>query len=113
MVTWGHLYISLNQPAIVPPADCIPNVELFRRLATTMGFDDDYWKRTDEEMLIDFHDWDAPALEGITWESLKETGWARINVGAPESARPTPKATSRRPRASASSSPASPRAATS
>ena len=86
MVTWGHLYITLNQPAIDPPGDCVPNVELFRRLATTMSFDDDYWDRTDEEMLIDFHDWEAPALDGITWELLKERGWARINVGTPDDA---------------------------
>jgi anaerobic selenocysteine-containing dehydrogenase len=84
MVTWGHLYISLNQPAIEPPGECVPNVELFRRLAKTMGFDDDYWNRTDEQMLIDFHDWDAPALEGITFEKLKEVGWMRLNVGMPD-----------------------------
>jgi anaerobic selenocysteine-containing dehydrogenase len=62
----------------------VPNVELFRRLAKTMGYDDDYWDRTDEQMLIDFHDWDAPALEGITFEKLKEVGWMRLNVGMPD-----------------------------
>ncbi|CAN5562234.1 molybdopterin-dependent oxidoreductase [soil metagenome] len=87
MVTWGHLYISLNQPAIDPPGDCVPNVELFRRLAKTMDFDEEsmaYWNRTDREMLIDFHDWDAPALQGITFEKLEEVGWMRLNVGAPD-----------------------------
>jgi anaerobic selenocysteine-containing dehydrogenase len=84
MVTWGHLYISLNQPAIEAPGECVPNVELFRRLAGTMGFDDDYWDRTDEEMLIDFHDWDAPALQGITLEKLKDVGWMRLDVGTPD-----------------------------
>lgn len=88
MVTWGHLYISLNQPAIAPPGECVPNVELFRRLATTMGFDDDYWKRSDREMLIDFHDWDAPALQGITLEKLEERGWMRLNVGTPDTRAP-------------------------
>lgn len=88
MVTWGHLYISLNQPAIAPPGECVPNVEMFRRLAKAMGFDDDYWDRTDEEMLRDFHDWDAPALSGITFDSLKETGYARLNVGAPSERAP-------------------------
>jgi len=29
MVTWGHLYISLNSPAIEPPEECVPNSELF------------------------------------------------------------------------------------
>lgn len=88
MVTWGHFYISLNQPAIEPPGECVPNVELFRRLAKTMGFEDDYWDRTDEEMLRDFHDWDAPALKGITLESLMETGYARLNVGSPKERAP-------------------------
>lgn len=91
MVTWGHLYISLNQPAIEPPGECVPNVELFRRLARTMEFDADsmaYWKRTDREMLIDFHDWDAPALDGITYELLEEVGWMRLNVGMPDTRAP-------------------------
>jgi anaerobic selenocysteine-containing dehydrogenase len=88
MVTWGHFYISLNQPAIPVPGECVPNVELFRRLAKTMGFDDDYWDRTDEEMLIDFHDWDAPALDGITWDKLKELGYMRLNIGAPHTRAP-------------------------
>ena len=87
MVTWGHLYISLNQPAIEPPGECVPNVELFRRLARAMEFDDEsmaYWNRTDREMLIDFHDWDAPALAGITYEKLEEVGWMRLAVGTPD-----------------------------
>ncbi|KUI27199.1 molybdopterin oxidoreductase [Mycobacterium sp. IS-1742] len=91
MVTWGHLYISLNQPAIAPPGEAIPNVELFRRLARTMEFDEEsmaYWNRTDREMLIDFHDWEAPALQGITYEKLEELGWMRLNVGAPDTRAP-------------------------
>lgn len=81
MVTWGHLYMTLNQPAIEAPGECVPNVEMFRRLAKTMGFDDPYWDRTDEEMLQDFYDWDAPQLQGITLEKLKEKGYMRLNVG--------------------------------
>ncbi|KUI38872.1 molybdopterin oxidoreductase [Mycobacterium sp. IS-1496] len=91
MVTWGHLYISLNQPAIAPPGEAIPNVELFRRLARTMEFDEEsmaYWNRTDREMLIDFHDWEAPALQGITYEKLEERGWMRLDVGTPDTRAP-------------------------
>jgi anaerobic selenocysteine-containing dehydrogenase len=83
MVTWGHLYLMLNMPAIPAPGECVPNVELFRRLAKTMGFDDDYWDRTDEEMLLDFYDWSAPQLKGITLDLLKERGYMRLNVGMP------------------------------
>jgi anaerobic selenocysteine-containing dehydrogenase len=82
-VTWGHLYIMLNQPAIAPPGDCVPNVEMFRRLAKTMGFDDDYWKMSDDELLMKMYDWNAPTVRGITLEKLKEVGWMRLNVGAP------------------------------
>jgi anaerobic selenocysteine-containing dehydrogenase len=88
MVTWGHLYIMLNQPAIAAPGDCVPNVEMFRRLAKTMGFNDDYWDRTEDEMLLDFYDWSAPALQGITLDLLKEKGWARLNVGLPHERAP-------------------------
>jgi anaerobic selenocysteine-containing dehydrogenase len=84
MVTWGHLYMMLNQPAISAPGECIPNVELFRRLAKTMGFDDAYWDMTDDEMLLEFYDWDSPQLQGITLDLLKEKGYMRLNVGAPD-----------------------------
>lgn len=88
MVTWGHLYLMLNQPAIPVPGECVPNVELFRRLAKVMGFDDDYWKRTDEEMILDFYDWSAPQMKGITLDLLKEKGYARLNVGLPNERAP-------------------------
>lgn len=83
MVTWGHLYAMLNQPAIPPPGECIPNSELFRRLARTMEFDDEHFKFDDEEMIRRSYHWDAPAFEGITLDLLKERGYMRLNVGLP------------------------------
>jgi len=88
MVTWGHLYMMLNQQAIPAPGECVPNVELFRRLARTMGLSDPYWDRTEDEMLLDFYDWEAPALKGITLDLLKEKGYMRLNVGAPNERAP-------------------------
>jgi anaerobic selenocysteine-containing dehydrogenase len=88
MVTWGHLYMMLNQPAIPAPGDCIPNVEMFRRLAKTMGFMDSYWDMTDDEMLLEFYDWNAPQLQGITLDLLKEKGYMRLNVGDPDKRAP-------------------------
>jgi anaerobic selenocysteine-containing dehydrogenase len=87
-VTWGHLYVMLNQPAIPAPGECVPNVEMFRRLAKTMGFDDDYWSMSDDELLMNMYDWNAPALQGITLEQLKEKGWMRLNVGLPHERAP-------------------------
>jgi anaerobic selenocysteine-containing dehydrogenase len=84
MVTWGHLYIMLNQPAIPAPGECVANIDLFRRLAKTMGFNDDYWDLTDDEWLTLSYDWNSPALEGITLDLLKKDGWKRLNVGMPD-----------------------------
>ena len=83
MVTWGHLYITLNMPAIKPPGECMANIDMFRRLAKTMGFDDDYWDMSDDEWLTKSYDWSAPALQGITLDILKKDGWKRLNVGLP------------------------------
>lgn len=83
MVTWGHLYLMLNQPAIAPPGECISNFELFRRLARTMGFDDPYWSYDEDETLLRSYDWEAPQMQGITLEALKQKGWMRLNVPLP------------------------------
>ena len=105
MVTWGHLYMMLNQPAIPAPGECIPNVELFRRLAKTMGFDDDYWKMTDDEMLLEFYDWSSPAVgrhhPGPAQGERAGCGSTSVH---PASGRHMPRVASRRRRASASSS---------
>lgn len=80
MFSWGHLYITLNQPWIAPLGEAIPNTELFRRLARTMGLDDPQFSLTDEQLAENAYDWTAPALQGITLQGLKERGWARLNL---------------------------------
>lgn len=84
MFSWGHLYITLNQPAIPPQGESVPNTELFRRLARAMGFDDPQFSLTDEEIAMGAYDWSAPALQGITLDGLKKTGWARLNLPSSE-----------------------------
>lgn len=80
MFSWGHLYVALNTPAIAPLGEAVPNTELFRRLAARMGFTEPVFRRTDEEMLADVFDWSAPAMQGISLDSLRRTGWARLNL---------------------------------
>ncbi len=88
MVTWGHLYLMLNQPAIEAPGECVPNAELFRRLAKTMGFDDEQFLMTDEALLRRAYNWTDPRLDGITFDRLKEVGYLRLNVGLPHERAP-------------------------
>jgi len=80
MFSWGHFYVSLNTPAVEPLGEAISNTELFRRLASRMGFTEDCFTRTDEQMMAEAFDWSAPAMQGITLESLRQTGWARLNL---------------------------------
>ena len=84
--SWGHAYLTLNQPAIEPVGEALPNTEIFRRLAHRMGFSDACLQESDEDMvraaLTSTHSY----AQGITYERLKQDGWARLNI--PEDFRP-------------------------
>ena len=84
MFSWGHLYVTLNTPAVEPVGEAISNTELFRQLAARMGFTEDCFTRTDEQMMAEAFDWSAPAMEGITLDSLRQSGWARLNLPSPD-----------------------------
>lgn len=88
MFSWGHFYLSLNQQAISPRGEAVPNTELFRRLAKAMDIDDPQFQRSDEQMATEALDWSNPALEGITMEQLKRDGYARLKVGHPDTYAP-------------------------
>ncbi len=77
--SYGHHYLSLNLPAIEPPDGCLPNTEIFRRLARALGLDHPRLFDTDEELARQFIDTDAARDRGITLESLAETGYARVD----------------------------------
>ena len=79
-IAWGHLYLSLNQPAIDPVGSALPNTEIFRRLAQLTGLDDPALFDSDEALIGDLLDSDHPWLDGISYERLKRDGWARLNV---------------------------------
>ena len=49
--SWGHHYITLNEPAIEPEGEAKPNTEAFRLIAARMGLDDPCFSETDEELL--------------------------------------------------------------
>lgn len=84
MFSWGHLYVSYNNPSIEPLGEAVSNTELFRRLAARMGFTEPVFGRSDDEMIAEAFDWSAPAMQGITVESLKEKGWQRLNLATPD-----------------------------
>ena len=80
MNAWGHLYVSLNLPAIDPVGECLPNNEIFRRLAGALELDAPGLADSDEQVARDLLASGHPWLDGITYERLERNGWARLAV---------------------------------
>ncbi len=79
-MSWGHLYLALNQPAIAPVGNALPNTEIFRRLAAEMGLTGPEFSDTDEELVGQLLDSDHEWLNGIDFESLRQQAWQRLSV---------------------------------
>ena len=76
--SYGHLYVLANNPAIAPVGESLPNSEVFRRLATRMGFDETCFSDSDEDIARQAIGSGHANLAGMNWESLKESGWQRL-----------------------------------
>ena len=77
---YGHLNVMANSPAIAPLCESLPNSEVFRRLAARMGFAEDCFRDSDEDICRQALESTKPSMQGIEWESLKHKGWQRLNV---------------------------------
>jgi anaerobic selenocysteine-containing dehydrogenase len=74
--SWGHTYITYNEPAIAPVGEALPNTEIFRRLARAMGFDDAAFDATDEELARAAVEGARWPIAGIDFDEVRATGWA-------------------------------------
>jgi anaerobic selenocysteine-containing dehydrogenase len=79
---YGQLYVMLNQPAIAPVGEALPNTEVFRRLAKAMGLTEPALFESDETMIRQALDTTHARMAGISFERLLEQGWQRLNVPA-------------------------------
>jgi anaerobic selenocysteine-containing dehydrogenase len=77
---YGHYYLVYNEPAIAPLGEAKPNWEVFQLLARRMGFDDECFEDTDEDIIRQALATDHAPLRGITLDKLKQDGWARLNL---------------------------------
>jgi anaerobic selenocysteine-containing dehydrogenase len=83
LIAYGHLYIAWNEPAVVPPGECLPTTEIFRRLARTLGLVVPALYDSDEAIAAQLLDTSHSSLQGITLEKLKMHGWMRLNYPDP------------------------------
>jgi anaerobic selenocysteine-containing dehydrogenase len=77
---YGHLYLTINERAIEPLHESRCNTEVFRGLAARLGFEEECFRDSDEEIARQALSTDHPALTGITLEGLRERGWMRLNL---------------------------------
>ena len=82
---YGHYYLQVSNQAIEPLGECRSNVEMFRALAERMGFWDECFRETVDEMIDSALDSKDPWMEGISRERL-ERGQVRLNFTAGEAA---------------------------
>ena len=78
--SYGHLYVTLNRPAIAPVGQSLPNSEIFRRLARAMGLDDPEFDDSDLDLIGQALGSGHPWLNGVTLERLMDEGWVRLDV---------------------------------
>jgi anaerobic selenocysteine-containing dehydrogenase len=74
LFSWGHHYVTWNEPAIRPLGEAKSNTEIFRLLAARLGFDDPAFRDSDEQLVDDL-------LRGFDENGLRERGWTKVDLG--------------------------------
>jgi anaerobic selenocysteine-containing dehydrogenase len=86
--SYGHLYVQTNEPAIAPLAEAKSNNDVFRLLASRLGFERELFEVTDEELAAEALDGGpAPngfppqkAFDGINLDRLLREGPVHLNL---------------------------------
>jgi anaerobic selenocysteine-containing dehydrogenase len=74
LFSWGHHYVTWNEPAIEPLGEALPNTEIFRKLAERLGLDDPCFRESDAELVDQL-------LAGFEEDGLRERGWTKVDLG--------------------------------
>ena len=81
---YGHYYLQISNQAIEPLGECKSNTDLFRELAGRMGFSEECFGQTVEQMIDEAlwtgDDRQPGQLQGLTSERLEKEGHIRLNL---------------------------------
>jgi anaerobic selenocysteine-containing dehydrogenase len=69
--SYGHTDMLINEPAVAPLGEAKPNTQIFRELASRMGFDEPCFQDDDEALA-------RVALRGVDFEQLRSRGWVTL-----------------------------------
>ena len=87
---YGHYYLQMSDQAIAPRGECRSNVDLFRALAARMGFSEECFNESTDQMIDGALASSNPWLQGITRERLQREGHVRLNFAASDESAPNP-----------------------
>jgi len=79
--SYGHTYLQVSTPAIAPLGEARANNDVFRSLAQRMGFQEECFQETDDQMIDAALAKCDPWLAGITRERLEREPQIRMNFG--------------------------------
>jgi anaerobic selenocysteine-containing dehydrogenase len=78
---YGHYFLQVSNQAIAPVGECRSNVELFRALALRMGFEEECFRESVDEMIDSALESKDPWMSGISRERL-ERGQVRLSFSS-------------------------------
>jgi anaerobic selenocysteine-containing dehydrogenase len=79
--SYWHNYVQMQKPVVEKYGESKSNVELFKLLAAGMGFGEQAFRDSEEDMIrqaLDFPD--NPHLEGITYDSLSRNQFVKAKM---------------------------------
>ncbi len=97
---YGHYYLQMSQQAIEPLGECRSNVDVFRSLAEQMGFEEQCFRESVDQIMDSALATTSSWFKGIDRTRLEQEGHVRLNfaeaevrsAGQPGRAVPTPAA---------------------
>jgi anaerobic selenocysteine-containing dehydrogenase len=81
---YGHYYLQVSNAAIEPLGECRSNVEVFRSLAQFMGFTEQCFNESVDQMIDLALRAEDPWLRGIRRDRLEREGHVRLNFDEAE-----------------------------
>jgi anaerobic selenocysteine-containing dehydrogenase len=76
-------YVRYNKAALKPMGESKGNNQVFNELARAMGYTDDCFKETEEDVIRRALNRKNPVFNNITYESLQEKHWFHVDLGRP------------------------------
>ncbi len=88
VLSYGHYYLQVSNQAIDPLGECKSNVDFFRELALRMGFEDECFRESIDDMIDIALSSGAPQLNGIDRARLERDPHVRLNLNGDGNGRP-------------------------